>query len=296
MKVMLIGHSVEDHIHINGAERVSPGGIYYSTLGLNSFMDESDELLLLTLIDKQSEQLFAPLYGKIRGDLIGYAAAIPKVHLTVLEHSERCEKYENLTQNLELPPAEYFRDADGILINMITGFDLRLEDLLKLRSSYKGLIFIDIHTLTRGLDEQNRRHFRLIPDADKWLSSVDIVQVNDNEIFALSGLKTEEEIIGHVLSLGVKILIVTRGSRGYSAYWKEEPEIKQLSGGAIEIKCVNRIGCGDIFGSVFFYYYLKTKDLEYSASIANTAAGCSTGYQSLNEFAKLKNDTFTRPD
>ena len=88
---------------------------------------------------------------------------------------------------------------DGILINMITGFDFNLEQIKEIRNVYKGLIYIDVHTLSRGLDKNLKREFRLIPFFNEWASSVDIIQVNESELRTISKKTDELEIVKEVI-------------------------------------------------------------------------------------------------
>ncbi len=54
------------------------------------------------------------------------------------------------------------------------------------------------------------------------------------------------------------------------------------------------VGTGDVFGAVFFYNYIKTKDASSSLGLANTAAGCAASYNDFKNFDNLKEDVFSR--
>ena len=294
MKVLVIGHSVVDYVHNNEKENVSPGGIFYSVSGLQSFLNADDELFLLSSIDKENEHLFSSLYNNINKTYVNYTDKIPRVHLRLFQNAERCEYYENITRNLSVTGIEKYNDFDGILINMITGFDITIKDLVDLRKSYKGLIYLDIHTLSRGLSENNERNFRLIPEVEKWISSVDILQVNENEIFTISPKKDIIEIARDSLKLGLSYFILTKGENGSRIFWLVNEELKSLFFPAIKTDVKNKIGCGDILGAVFFYSFIKNGNFASSLKLANIAAGCLTGYSDVKEIKKLKNDTFAR--
>lgn len=295
MKLLIIGHSVLDHIRfLSDEEKVRPGGIFYSTMGFKCFTDENDEISLLTYLDKRNEKYFSFLYSKLNVNYIKYVDSIPVVHLKLFEKEERCERYENITMNLDTSILGSLDEFDGILINMITGFDITLSDFIEIRKRFKGIIYFDVHTLSRGLDEKNRRLFRVIPEAEKWLSNVDIVQVNERELLTLSDSNIEDEIVKEVLNYGVKILIVTKAEKGGNIYYSENNEIKSFHFNALKTNNVNRVGCGDIFGSVFFYNYIIGKDIIKAATVANIAAGCVTELNSLKDFENLKSDTIKR--
>lgn len=294
MRLLAIGHSVEDHIHLKGKEDVRPGGIFYSVLGLKSFLEKDDELFLLTSMDKESESLFSPLYESLKKDFFQYTGRIPRVNLYIPDNAERCENYENLTENLDIKPLQELNSFSGILVNMITGFDIKLNDLKTLRKSFQGAIYLDVHTLARGLGENNQREFRPVPDAMEWMAQADIVQVNESEIRTLSSRENEAEIALEVLNWGPKYLIVTKGELGSRIYSIENGELKSYFQSAIKINCLNKIGCGDIFGAAFFTYYLKGRSISEAARIANIASGVTAAYREIEDFIKLKDDTFAR--
>lgn len=296
MEVLIIGHSVRDYIHTGDQETSSPGGIYYSVLGALSCADENDELHLLTASDKETSALFSSVYDRVDHKYFDTADKIPVVHLRILDDAERCEYYENITKKLNIENVKDFSSFDGILINMITGFDISAEDLTYIRSRYSGLIYLDIHTLARGLDDNNARNFRLIPESEIWLSSVDILQVNEHELFTLFAGNSEIEVVSKALRCGLKYLILTKGHLGVRVFWLENGGVNSFYHPALKIETKNKVGCGDIFGSVFFSTYIKTGNLTASIKKAAIAGGCAAGYSTIHEFLNLKHDTLSRSD
>ena len=293
MKLLIIGHSVEDHINEEKSEKIKPGGIFYSALTLKNFAESDDKIFLNTAVQKENYNLFSDVYENFEKDHIKFVERIPKVYLTLHNFKERGETYESISQRLELE-FNNLNVFDGILINMVTGFDLSLDQIKKLRNVYQGLIYIDIHTLSRGLDENLKREFRLIPYVDEWASSVDFIQVNENEMRTLSTKTDETEIAKEVLGYGAKYIIVTKGAFGAKIFSMNGKEIISTFKSSLKIETKNMIGCGDVFGAIFFYHYIKTKNLDESLTIANIAAGCAASYKELKEFSNLKKDVFTR--
>ena len=131
---------------------------------------------------------------------------------------------------------------------------------------------MDVHTLSRGLDENYKRKFRQIPDFDKWAKCIDIIQVNQSELFTLSPQKNESEIVEEIFDSGVKIICVTKGKLGAKVYFKESNEIISYFIVANKINNPNVIGCGDVFGAAFFYSYIRNKNVMDSLSKAVAAA------------------------
>lgn len=260
MRLLVIGHSVFDTIKLDNQHKKGAGGIYYSISALNRIKQRDDEIFLYSQFDEETYDYFKPEFEKIDNRYLQKVKMIPKVHLNLQKDSERHEAYENITSNLVLNFSD-LNGFDGILINMITGFDITLDQLIKIRNNFSGLIFIDIHTLSRGLNEDFKREFRLIPDFENWAKCLDIIQVNQNELYTLSQKKNEFEIIQEMFQYGVKVLCVTKGDKGAKVYYKNENEVISYFIAANKIKNPNVIGCGDVFGASFFYGYIRNKNV-----------------------------------
>jgi len=287
MRILVIGHSVEDHIHQNNEELIKPGGIYYSTLGLSKIINEGDEIHLITALQKSNEYLFSETYNKIVLKQIDWVDEIPKIHLIIHESEERTECYENITQNLKID-YKLLNGFDGILINMITGFDITLEQLINIRKNFNGLIYLDIHSLSRGFDKTKTRVFRLIDNFSEWAAELDIIQANQYEIRTLFNLNSKLEIAREIFNCGTKLLIETRAKDGACLYYKNNSEIETMYVPADKVELNNKVGCGDIFGSVFFYTYLKTKNPNEALGTANYAAGQSVAERNLKNLRLIK--------
>ncbi|MFZ6034502.1 MAG: carbohydrate kinase family protein [Melioribacter sp.] len=272
MDIALIGHSIIDYVSARGKESVRPGGIYYSALGMLSQKKDGDNIFLITGVDKNRFSLFNSLYGRLRTDFVFNLPDMPSVLLITEKEGEREEIYSNLSRELILPDVDWNR-FDGILINMITGFDIDRNRLAEIRRNFEGLIYFDVHTLARGVDVGNRRSFRTIPEIDKWLSNVDILQCNENELKTVYDYNDRKEAAEEIMKHGVKLVLITRGNSGSELYYKSEDRTEAIELKAENVEEVNKIGCGDVFGSVFFYSYLSTRDLKYSLNKANYFAG-----------------------
>lgn len=272
MKILLIGHSIIDHFENDTDNLIFPGGIYYSTLGLLSVCKSNDEIFLLTGFNDKSLTFFKNIYDKINLTYTIELNNMPEVILKANTDKEREEVYKNISSTLKISHIDNWNQFDGILINMITGFDISLDDLTIIRKYYHGKIYFDVHTLSRGVDVNMNRYFRKIPSADEWLNNVDFIQCNETEIKTISAFEREGEIIDHLLKQKDKILLITRGKSGVSLFYKKDEVIESFYEKGIEIKQLNNIGCGDIFGAVFFYSYLCSKDLHSSLVIANKKA------------------------
>jgi hypothetical protein len=287
MNFLLIGHSVVDRIIDQNGVSIKPGGIYYSVVSFLSQLQPEDKLYLCSGVDKENEWLFKSAYDKVEKAFLAYVESIPKVELHVSEICERKETYSLIAQNLNLP-VENLNSFDGILINMISGYDISLNQLKQLRNSYNGLIYFDVHTMSRGVDENFKRDFRRIEDFNYWAMYVDILQTNQSEILTLSDKKDETAIIEELFSFGIRQVIITRAEKGATVFYKENDLVKKIYKDALKVKAVNKVGCGDVFGAVYFFNYTKNKNVPLALEQANLIAGIAATLTTTDDFLKLK--------
>jgi hypothetical protein len=259
MKLLVVGHSVFDFIESEEYQTKGAGGIYYTISALNRFCNSKDEIFLCSQIDNETYNYFSPEFEKIKKDYLIKVEKIPRVHLNLSTGKERHEAYENITNNLTTDFKD-LKNFDGILINMITGFDINLNQIYEIRNSFSGLIYIDVHTLSRGLGENFNRNFRSIPNSKEWAKNVDIIQANEHEIYTISEKNTEIKVAEELFEFGIRILCITKGEKGAKIYYMKNGEICSYFIAAKKIQNANVIGCGDVFGAAFFYNYILSNN------------------------------------
>jgi len=293
MKILIIGHSVVDKIYADNQEMIKPGGIFYSTISFLNLINDNDRLFLMTNFDKLSYNYFSFVYDKINLELSAEVEKVPIVNLKIYNNRERDETYENFTSKINVNLNFNYSQFNGIFLSLITGLDISLENLHRLRRLYDGPIYMDVHSLARGI-ENNKRYFRKIPDSAEWIKCVDILQANENEVKTICEFDDEIQIAKFVLRNGPKILLVTKGKVGARLFIMRNNEIESAFIPAIKVNPVNHVGCGDTFGASFFYSYIHSNDIYYALKFANIAAGYSTLYSEVKQFNNLKNDIFTK--
>ena len=294
MKILVIGQSLEDHINYKGKTTIKPGGIFYTVLGLKNFLESSDDILPLTSVEEKQLTLFSPVYDDIEKNYFSYVDKIPRVYLDITDENERGECYSLVNQNLLIEQVKDFKVFDGILINMITGYDITIDQLRKIRAESDKPIFFDVHTLARGIDEKGIRNFRTIPEFENWAKNIDILQVNETEFSLLFNCKDKNDILKRLFECGIKILLITRGELGAKVFYKKNEEIVSTFVSSLKVETKNRVGCGDVFGAVFFYIYIKNGDIDKALKCANIAGGCTASYDKIQNFERLKKDVYER--
>jgi sugar/nucleoside kinase (ribokinase family) len=295
MKTLVIGHSVLDHIQEPAGFRFQPGGIFYTARALGLLKEAGDEFFLCTLVEPEREELFGEAFNSFNMVHSTATERIPRVHLTIMEKRERCERFENLNHKIPLPQGD-LNHFDGILINMISGFELDLRELAHLRSRFNGPIYFDIHSLARGVGEGMLREFRKIPDFDQWARHLTIVQGNETEIKMCSTFDSEYPAAESLVRLGAKAVLVTKGGNGARMYTAERGELFSSYETPPKVTVRNKVGCGDVFGAYFFYYYIKTGNPYQSLRKAVLAGSFLTQYDSIEHFSRIATEMIEHND
>jgi hypothetical protein len=293
MNFLIIGHSVVDKIFRKEKIFVKPGGIFYSVISFLSLVHPEDKLYLCTSFDRENFYLFRDVYEKVEPDFLISADYISKVELIVDLIGERKERYSAVSESLTLPTDNLNR-FDGIMVNMISGYDISIYQLKQLRENYKGIIYFDVHTLSRGVDQNLNRIFKPIRNFKIWAKCIDILQANESELLTLSEETDETKIVEELFSYGVNQIIVTKAERGATVYNKENDFARKIHSDALHFQGNNNVGCGDVFGAAYFYNYIKNKNVTLALEKANLFAGLATTYSEIKEFQNLKRDASER--
>lgn len=123
MKILVIGQSVVDKINSPNYKIIQAGGIYYSVLGLNSIITPDDEVTLISSVSKNSYKYFADEYDKVNKKHLNWSDLIPTVTLNIYNDRERDEQYDSINSSLYVKN-NVLNEYDGILLNMVTGYDI----------------------------------------------------------------------------------------------------------------------------------------------------------------------------
>lgn len=257
MKILIIGSSVFDKIVSRDTVIESPGGIYHTVKKMIELQSENDVISLCTQIDNQTFDHFKDIYNKSDQKYFTTLSEIPIVTLEETPCCYRKETYNNQVQDLNFDNIS-FSEFDGILINMITGYELDSNKIAMIRKQTNSLIYFDVHTLSRKSEGVGKREFKLIPEFQKWANCIDIIQANEFELSTLFDINDQFEVARKLFSCGVKVLIITMAEKGAKVFFQEDNEINFYFKTANVIKNVNTIGCGDYFGAAYFLNYLKT--------------------------------------
>jgi sugar/nucleoside kinase (ribokinase family) len=301
-RIGIVGSFVLDKIFpLNGNKIEGIGGLYYS-------------LIISSLLVKDSGSLYP--FAKVGGDfypklvkilrkyynietegLIKVFQPNNKVSLYYYSENERREYSTYVLPYLRYNEFKFLSGFDIFYINFISGRELKLQTLLKLRKNLYCPFYIDFHSLSLGFRKNGLRYIRPFPNWRKWLKCGDIIQMNEREgrlLFGREFLSDNDYLLfaKEVLSNGSKVLLLTLGEDGSILFYETGKGIKRVKvppffyGSSKEAT-----GCGDAYAGGFLSEYLRSGDLVNSTIFASKVAGYKAslfGSDKLDLFAKFK--------
>lgn len=105
-------------------------------------------------------------------------------------------------------------------------------------------------------------------EADKILRYCESVFMNERAFSKYGNSEPLSQTVNHLLGLGIKLLVVSKGDKGCEVFTKEE----SFSQEAFKVEAVDTTGAGDTFNSSFLYGLLAGKTLQESEKFASAAA------------------------
>jgi sugar/nucleoside kinase (ribokinase family) len=194
--------------------------------------------------------------------------------LSIEKEGEREEILRNKVPPLSFSQIKPFLKADAILVNFISGSDLSIRTLKKVREVTDALIFMDVHSLTLGVDKSGKRFFDSPKNWREWVKQADMLQMNlpESRELAKTDLKSDREVTEfgkYILNLGLKAVLVTLAEEGALLIF--DNKVRRFKGSKAQ-RFKDATGCGDVFSAGFLLRYLQTKNLIKSVSFANHMA------------------------
>ncbi|HET7153118.1 MAG TPA: carbohydrate kinase family protein [Candidatus Kapabacteria bacterium] len=308
MKFLLIGHPCVDEIHTASGEVIrSWGGIYYTLAAMEHAARLEDVIVPIFPIGKDEEAAFRDrLSGYKHLDLSALQpvdAPTNKMQLFYKNGSESGQRDEHCA--CVLPPIDYdmirlhMRDSHFVFVNMVSGFELTLDTLRKIRSAGRRphvFIYLDVHAMVLGdLVENGPRKFRQIKEWENWVMNVDGIQMNENEVKYFS--RSEKSLVDFAATFhNIQVIVITRGEKGTSIYIRDAikgVEINEVFS-RLDIPPVmlgqsrDSTGCGDVYGGAFIMHYAWTRHAVLAAQFASYVAAAKSMLPGSEEIDKLR--------
>lgn len=302
MVITVLGHFCIDHFDFGSAPEPYPfpaeqfGGILHTVAALSALGSRND--------------VIQPVFGVTAANydrVIEFLRAFPTVDVSgIFRHKgktnhvyiNKSETGETVFCSKDIAPSIPFNrvrpylECDGILVNMISGFDITLEtrDYIRMETRDAGTpIHFDFHSLTMGVDNEYKRFYRPLTDWRRWCFMMNSIQMTETEAAGLTYERFDEPtLINHLMPLMVEALTITRGPAGATLVEQKNKKLTrhELKGVPVE-QPVHTIGCGDVFGAAFFLNLLKKNPPAEAAHAATLAAAAKTLVGSIDQYAQL---------
>ena len=191
-------------------------------------------------------------------------AVVPSAETTrfVLDYTsaERGLGYESLCAPIEPWDVEELPDAS--ILAPIVG-EIPLKTLRALKS---GTLALDPQGFVRRLEPEGSISFRPWRDVE-LLSRLSLFKASERELHLVTG-EGGWTGLGHLVGLGVKVAIETRGGEGANIRYAGGRMIVPVYSG----ETVDTTGAGDAFIAGFFSAYASGEEVEWCAALGTAAA------------------------
>jgi sugar/nucleoside kinase (ribokinase family) len=305
MNIAVIGHLCLDEIHFsqsagNGSTtREGFGGILFSVATLSSLAGPDDVIFpVFGVGDKEYEEFKHTLGAFPNVDASGVFKFKGNTNRVLsfydADNKSRTECPKHISDPIPFAKIKPYLDADGILINMESGFDITLETLDAIRMTVRDArtpIHFDFHSLTLGIDQESKRFRRPLTDWRRWCFMLNSIQMNQEEALGLTAEHYDEPtLVNQLMPLMVNALVITRGDRGATAILQENKKLTYCQvPGVSRGPVLDTNGCGDVFGAAFFYHSLHNKNYAGSAEFANQAAALKSTFVGVEGIRGVSN-------
>jgi len=298
----VIGSFVSDTLHpYREPVKKSLGGITYTIPYLANLAPSDWEILPICVIGSDIQNQVNELLAKYNNVNVKGIDVLDRenTHVTLV-YSDMLVREEFTTElmpSINEQQVAIAKTADVILINFITGNEIKLDNLHELAQCKKGIIYMDYHQLAWRIGGKGKRILYKREDWQEWIRVADILQMNELEggILTEKGYKATMADLTAFCQIIVKtfnsIINLTTGDRGSWLYFNDENGfVSHRLQPSREWDTHDPTGCGDAFAAAFLVAYLKGNNLKTAAEFANTVAGFNCTFSGIQQLDELWND------
>jgi sugar/nucleoside kinase (ribokinase family) len=295
---------VWDTIHGRG-DRSGPveewGGIAYALAALEASLPPHWEIVPLIKVGRD----LAPKANEFLRALTHRSGAarfieVPEPNNRVtLRYTSDLRRAEHLSGGV--PPWEWHdleplvRDLDALYVNFISGFETSLDAIRRIRETFHGPMYVDLHSLFLAVQQDGLRTPQQLPDVGDWFSCFDVVQVNEDELGLIG--ENPMEVAASAMARGVQLFVVTLAERGavffatsHFDFLQARERSRTVSGpirtariDPITVEARDPTGCGDVFGGFMVGQLVCGADVESAVRAANAAAARNVQYRGATD-------------
>ncbi len=291
-KIGVIGTINRDIITFpDGSTRKGWGGIIYNLKTFSLILRNKAEIFPACNVGADCfmsiKRILKGLNGINRVSVYKVGEKNNSCHLFYQNNEEKKEILRGGVRRLVFDNIRPLLSCDIILLNYISGADIYLNSLKKLKRLFKGPIYIDFHSLSLGRHRDGSRFLRRPKCWWKILKIGDYIQMNRQELSLLANgrrlkdfdsiaediVRLSRALIRKKIRLMKKTFIITNGPKGASviSFRNNHPEQINIPVQRIVDKG-DTTGCGDCFSAGFIAGLVTGKTLKSCGRIGNFAA------------------------
>lgn len=296
MKIGVIGTINRDSIRLpDGTEKEGWGGILYNLITLSHLVGKKAQVFPVCNVGGDCYAAVLSILENLRGVRTDYVKRVAEKNnhcfLTYIDHENKREILKGGVRRLKYDDVRPLLDCDIVLMNYISGRDIYLRSLEKLRRNFRGRIYVDVHSLTLGIKKDGSRFLRTPPNWPAVVRIGDYIQMNRLElsiltedrragnwdkpglILALKRLKAV--LLRNEINISRKVFVITDGIRGcHLSHYSARKSAFQHIPVRRAARQIDVTGCGDCFSAGFIASLISCSDLR-SCAVSGNRAGRS---------------------
>ncbi len=295
MKLGVVGTFIRDRIFPYQGEPVeSIGGIFFTVSFLANLVDESTEIYPVSFVGEDFYDLLIGQLSEYKNIRLDGIKKLPRQQTQVkLHYTGPQERYEVTTEPmpaLQSDDLAHLKDADAVLVNLITGVDVEREALSALRRESSTLIYLDFHSHALGINEVGRRYYRRPKDWRDWINLADVLQLNEMEARTLAGLSAgaPKELLLD-LTPCPQVCHITLADKGSYLFHEQNDKTHVTRMKAYPVaKVVDIIGCGDAFAAGYIVHYFSSNDVVAATRFAHKVAAINCTFMGSSGVKQIR--------
>lgn len=295
MKFGIVGPISKDKINWpNGAALSKFGAVVYTATALAKLIQGSpDEVICLAHISLNDLAEVRKLLDHPQIRLICHAdeqTVGAEIDLTYVDEQERVSKQTRTMTPIALQEMMLLKDCDYIILMPLNETDIEIDYLQQFKRASMAMIFLDLHGLITGVDEQGRRYKKGWEEPGEWLKTVDILKMNEKEAAWASGRSLENfndylQFAIHLVKGGLLACWITFGDQSSLIVWQRVDKkiwatVPVMNPGTV----VDTIGCGDSASGGFVYGLAKLHSPLLAVVVGNMIGSVKAATYTANDF------------
>ncbi len=295
MKIGIVGPISKDRMVLPDGKVISRlGAVAYSALVLAKLLEgTTDSVVCLSHLSPEDINEARELldHPNIRMPILDTSCKNgTKIELSLINDHERISHQMRTMTPVSLAELNLLADCDYLILMPLNETDVTLDDVRNFRKTSRPAIFLDIHGLITGLDENGNRYKKEWEYADEWLKNIDFLKMNDKEAQWAAGrsLEKHEDYANYATDMVSRRLTacwITFGDQSSLVAWRRNDRIFWADVPVVDVeKVADTVGCGDTASAGFIYCYAKLRNPLLAVVLGNTFGSIKASISAISQF------------